>query len=235
MKLVLALFTLIGALLAGQLCCPGSALASDPPREAYDAEAAADGDVTELPDENPSSADLPPAQGETMTTRVVLETTKGDIVLEVHPDWSPIGAAHFIELVNAGFYDGAPWFRVLDGFVAQCGIAADPALNEEWSDETIKDEPVVQGNKPGFVAFGKSGLPDSRSTHIFINYGDNSYGLDGQGFSCFAEVVEGMDVAKKLYRAEYNDQGGLAGPGGMERFRQKFPQADYINKAHVQE
>lgn len=184
---------------------------------------------------NPCSAAAPPAEGKAMTTRVTLETTKGNIVLEVHPDWSPLGAAHFLELVNAGFYDGAPWFRVIDGFVAQCGIAADPKLNAAWQDKTIKDEPVVQGNAPGFVAFGKSQLPNSRSTHIFINYGDNSRGLDPQGFSCFAEVVEGLDVAESLYRAEYNDQGGLAAPGGIERFRQRFPEADYITKASVSE
>lgn len=168
-----------------------------------------------------------------MKTRVVFDTTKGDIVLEVHPDWAPVGAAHFLELVKAGFYDGAPWFRVIDGFVAQCGIAADPALNEAWQDKTILDEPVVQGNQPGFVAFGKSQLPNSRSTHIFINYGDNSRGLDPQGFSCFAEVVDGFEVARNLFRAEYNDQGGLAAPGGLAKFRQRFPEADFITRAYV--
>ena len=54
---------------------------------------------------------------------VVFETTKGDITFELHPEWAPIGVEHFLELVNAGFYDGAPWFRVLPGFVAQCGVA----------------------------------------------------------------------------------------------------------------
>jgi len=165
-------------------------------------------------------------------TNVVLETTRGDIVLAVHHEWSPLGAGHFIELVDTGFYDGAPWFRVIDGFVAQCGISADPAMNTEWGERTFEDEPVIQGNLPGFVAFGKTGLPNSRSTHIYINLADNSR-LDQQEFSCFAEVVEGFDVALELHRCEWHDQGGLAVDGGLERFKEAHPEADYITKAIV--
>ena len=168
-------------------------------------------------------------------TTVVFNTTKGEIVLDVHRDWSPIGAEHFLELVKDGFYDGAPWFRVLNGFVAQCGIAAEPEMNEKWDGRTIMDEPVVQGNKPGFMAFGKTGLPDSRSTHIFINFVDNSAGLDPQGFSCFAEVAEGMDIALSLHACEFGDQGGLAAPGGLDRFKREYPDADYITKAYIRE
>jgi cyclophilin family peptidyl-prolyl cis-trans isomerase len=167
--------------------------------------------------------------------RVVFETTKGNITMEIHKEWAPLGAEHFLQLVNEGFYNGAPWFRVIDGFMAQCGIAADPAMNEKWAEATIQDEPVVKGNLRGFVAFGKSSLPNSRSSHIFINMVDNSSMLDGQGFACFAEVVEGMEVVDKLARVEYQDQGGLAAPGGLEKFKTQFPNADYITKAYVVE
>ena len=163
---------------------------------------------------------------------VVLETTKGEIALAVHPEWAPVGAAHFVELVQSGFYDGAPWFRVISQFVAQCGISADPALNARWGELRIKDDPVVQGNKPGTVAYGKTNEPHSRSTHFYINYGDNSR-LDGMGFACFAQVVEGMDVARKLAAVEYSDQYGLAQPGGLADFKRQFPNADYITKAAV--
>ncbi|GEM_PF-452692 len=208
-----------------------------------DGDAAADGEMTD--DEMAAGDDGAKAEdtelGEEMnaeqtteeTITVVFETTKGDIVLEVHPSWSPLGAAHFIQLVEAGFYDGAPWFRVIPGFVAQCGVAADPALNATWGEETILDEAVKQGNLPGYVAFGKSGMPNSRSTHIFINYIDNSGALDHQGFSCFAKVVEGFDNARELYPCEFGDQAGLAGPGGLDRFKQAYPGADYITRAYV--
>ena len=163
----------------------------------------------------------------------LFSTTKGDFTLGIHPEWSPGGAKHFIELVESGFYDGAPWFRVIDGFVAQCGVSADPAMNEQWGMQTIQDEPVVQGNKRGFVAFGQSAMPNSRSTHFFINLVDNSGGLDPQGFACFAEVIDGMDVVDSLARVEYADQGGLAAPGGLEKFKTQFPDADYIKVAKV--
>ena len=190
-----------------------------------DADAA---DDTEAAGEK-QTADLEPEEG---VINVLLETTKGDIVLAVHEDWSPLGAAHFLELVNAGFYNGAPWFRVMGGFVAQCGIAADSELHQQWMYKTINDEPVVQGNLPGYVAFGKTRMPNSRSTHIFINLADNTNSLDPQGFSCFAKVVEGMDVAYKLYKCQ-GDQGSLVAPGGIDRFKTRFPDADYILKASV--
>jgi peptidyl-prolyl cis-trans isomerase A (cyclophilin A) len=180
-------------------------------------------------------------------TRVVLETTRGQIVLEVHPDWAPLGAAHFIELVKLGFYDGAPWFRVIDRpdpadptgaklapFVAQCGIAADPELNARWGEANIQDDPVVMGNTRGRVAYGKTEEPNSRSTHIYINFGDNSR-LDARGFAAFAEVVEGMEAADSLFRCEYEDQDKLAAAGGLADFQAKFPEADYILRAYIAE
>jgi peptidyl-prolyl cis-trans isomerase A (cyclophilin A) len=186
--------------------------------------------TTTPPTTTPPTPDVKPPAG---VTTVVLETTKGNIVLEVHPDWSPLGVAHFLELVNKKFYDGAPWFRVMEGFVAQCGVAADPKMNEEWMEKTIQDEPVIQGNQEGYVAFGKSGAPNSRSTHIFINMADNTGSLDPQGFSCFAKVTEGMDVVAKLERVVFEDQPALARAGGMEAFKKMFPKGDYIKKAYV--
>ncbi len=167
-------------------------------------------------------------------TEVVLETSSGEIVLEVFEDWSPLGSAHFIELVQAGFYDGAPWFRIVDGFVAQCGISADPAMNAGIGAKTVRDEPVVEGNKHGHVSFGRSGAPNSRSSHIFINYKDNHF-LDGQGFPAFAKVKEGLEVAENLHRCEYDDQFGLSQAGGLQVFRDMFPDADFILRAFVRE
>jgi cyclophilin family peptidyl-prolyl cis-trans isomerase/Tol biopolymer transport system component len=187
-------------------------------------------DLAPAPDDETTAKEDPM---DTSTFNVRLATTKGDIVLTVHPEWAPVGAAHFRELIEAGFYDGAPWFRVLGGFVAQCGISADPAMNAKFGEATINDEAVKQGNKPGFVAFGQSSLPNSRSTHFFINYVDNSR-LDGMGFACFAEVTEGMDIARQLSQVEYSDQGRLAREGGLEDFRRRHPEADYITTATIE-
>lgn len=208
---------LLDAALAGAQATPGST------------EAPATDGTTSNPEGETSTMD----NTATTPVLVVFETTKGELLLEVHPEWSPLGAAHFLELVQAGYYDGAPWFRVIDRFVAQCGIAADPKLNEQWSEQTIKDEPVVKGNQPGFIAFGKSSAPNSRSTHIYINLVDNSSRLDAHGFAAFARVAKGMEVAQKLYRCEFDDQFGLMQEGGLAKFKQQYPDADYITKAYV--
>ena len=181
-----------------------------------------------------------PVAKESEVKRVKLTTTKGDVVLAVHPSWAPKGADRFLELVEAGFYDGVKFFRVIDGFMAQTGIAGDPKLHAQWKDRNIKDDPVLKSNQRGFVSFATSG-PDSRSTQFFINFADNS-NLDDMGFAPFAEVVEGMSVVDDLYD-KYGD-GAPYGRGpdqmaivakGNEYLEAKFPKLDTIKKASVVE
>lgn len=171
--------------------------------------------------------------GDGDTYLVKLETTKGDIVIEVHPDWAPHGAAHFRELVEAGFYTDCAFFRVLPGFMCQAGVAGDPEVNARWAERTIPDDPVIKSNQKGFVTFGTTGAPNSRSTHIFINYGDNSF-LDSQSFAPFGVVVEGMDVAEAINSqyGERPDQGRMRYEGN-EYLKKEFPGLDYILNASV--
>jgi len=113
------------------------------------------------------------------------------------------------------------------------GIAANPAMNQEWGNKTLKDEPVIKGNLRGYVVYGATMDPDSRSTHFFINLVDNSEALDSQGFAAFGEVIDGMDVVDKLAYCEYRDQRALAHQNGMDRFKKQFPDADYILRAYI--
>ncbi|WP_459555971.1 peptidylprolyl isomerase [Lacunimicrobium album] len=164
--------------------------------------------------------------------KVKFETSKGDVIVQVHPEWAPLGAAHFKELVEAGLYDEARFFRVVPGFMAQFGIAADPNLQAQYRDAVIQDDPVKVSNKRGKVTFATSG-PNSRSTQLFINYGDNSR-LDGDGFSPFGEVISGMeyvDAIEPKY-GEKPDQGMLQSKGN-EYLKAKFPDLDYIKKATI--
>jgi|TARA_R110001592_G_scaffold363252_3_gene682619 peptidyl-prolyl cis-trans isomerase A (cyclophilin A) len=171
--------------------------------------------------------------------QVLLETTKGNIKLEVHPDWSPKGAERFKELVKNGFYNDVAFFRVIDGFMAQIGINGDPELHAKWRDNNIMDDPVVESNKRGYVSFAKTGMPNSRSTQFFINFGDNS-NLDGMGFSPFAKVVEGMDVVDSLYKGYGEGAPQGAGPDQMRvvaegnaYLKKEFPMLDYVKKATI--
>jgi peptidyl-prolyl cis-trans isomerase A (cyclophilin A) len=168
--------------------------------------------------------------------RVKLATSQGDVVIEVHPEWAPRGAARFRELVEGKFYDECRVFRVLDGFMAQTGINGDPKTNGKWRDRTIEDDPVVKSNTRGYVSFATSG-PDSRTTQFFINYGDNAR-LDEMGFSPFGKVVEGMDVVDKFYSGYGEGAPRGRGPDqqrvnleGNAYLEKSFPKLDYIKQA----
>jgi peptidyl-prolyl cis-trans isomerase A (cyclophilin A) len=171
--------------------------------------------------------------------RVKLETSKGDVVIEVHPEWAPNGAARFKELVELGFYNDCRFFRVLDNFMAQVGMNGDPALHAQWGDNNIPDDPVTQSNTRGFVTFAQTGMPNSRSTQFFISFGDNSF-LDQQRFAPFGQVIEGMEVVESLYSGygEGAPQGN--GPAqdqiaarGNEYLNSEFPMLDYIKTARI--
>lgn len=141
------------------------------------------------------------------TFQVKFVTTRGDFVVTVNRSWAPIGADRFYNLVKHHFYDNASFFRVVPGFVVQFGISAYPPVSAAWEKANIKDEPVTQTNKRGYLTYAKTSMPNTRSTQIFINLKDNA-GLDGQGFSPFGVVdAQGMKVVDMLYD-QYGDSGG---------------------------
>jgi len=189
---------------------------------------------------------VPTAPAAEMTYQVKLETSKGDIIIDVYRDWSPLGADQFQKLVKSDFYDDCRFFRVLSGFMAQCGINGDPAVHAKAKQE-IRDDPVVVSNKRSYVTFAKTGAPNSRSTQFFINYKDNS-NLDQMGFSPFGRVSAGMKVVDALFSGY--GEGAPSGPGprqspevgrnypnivedGNKYLNEKFPKLDYIIKATI--
>jgi peptidyl-prolyl cis-trans isomerase A (cyclophilin A) len=164
--------------------------------------------------------------------KVKFTTTKGIFVVEVHRDWAPIGADRFYNLARGGYFDGGPFYRVKAGFMAQFGFSPNPAVSKAWGKATIKDDPVTQSNKRGYITFAKTGAPNSRSTHLFINYIDNSV-LDGQGFAPFGQVVEGMEVVDKL-DPEYGDgDQDKISEGGAAFVKRAYPKMDLILKAEL--
>jgi peptidyl-prolyl cis-trans isomerase A (cyclophilin A) len=171
--------------------------------------------------------------------KVRLQTTKGDVVILVHRDWSPLGADHFYELTNMGFYNDTRFFRALKGFIVQWGINGDPKVNKDWSEISIKDDPPKVSNKTGTVVFAMAG-PNTRTTQVFINLGDNSGSLDPQGFTPFGEVIQGMENVQNVYM-DYGE-GAPQGSGpsqaaiadiGTPYLEEHFPKLDYIKKAQV--
>ncbi len=140
--------------------------------------------------------------------RVKIETTKGDIVLQVRRSLAPRGADRFYHLMETGFYDNSRFYRVIAGRFAQFGIAGDPAIAQIWRNQRFPDDPVRASNVRGTFAFAMTG-PDARTTQIYVNTGDQSR-LDAMGFAPFGKVVQGMDVVDTLYSG-YGERSG----GGM--------------------
>jgi len=206
---------------------PGTAIAAGGPEQA-----------------GPSPALLHPSKA-TLTApdrfKVRLETTKGDIMIEVVREWAPHGADRFYNLVKIGFYDGAVFFRVIrdpEPFMAQVGYHADPAVTGAWTTSQIPDDPILQPIDRGTVCFAMSSAPNSRTTQFFINYRDNSYLRQYGAFAPFGRVVEGMTVADQLY-AGYGE-GAPSGQGPSQAMIQRqgnayleanFPKLDAIKRA----
>lgn len=166
--------------------------------------------------------------------KVRLDTSAGPVVIEVHRDWAPLGADRFYNLVKHGFYDGVRFFRVIPGFMAQGGMNGDPAIQTVWGRANYPDDPVKRSNTRGFVTFAKTSAPNSRSTQIFINYGDNS-SLDAQGFAPFGQVLSGMEFVDKFYTygRDVPDQ-ALITRDGLAYLQRDYPLLDFIKKATLE-
>ena len=168
------------------------------------------------------------------------KTSNGVFVIEVHRGWSPNGADRFYNLVRMGVYDDSRFFRAISGFMVQFGIPGDPKVAAKWVDASIPDDaPAGQSNGRGYVSFAKTNNPDSRTTQVFINYGENRV-LDNMNFTPFGKVVEGMDVVATLYKGY--GEGAPAGTGpsqdriqseGNAYLDTEFPRLDRIVSTEI--
>jgi homoserine O-acetyltransferase len=171
---------------------------------------------------------------------VRLETTKGDIVLELHRDWAPHGVDRFYNLVRAGYYDNNRFFRVIKDRWAQFGINGDPQVSRLWRERPIADDPRKESNVRGTIAFAFA-VPNGRTTQLFINTRDNSATHDKEPFVPIGKVIEGMDAVDAL-NSEYGEtsgggiRAGKQGPmfeEGNAWLDRNYPRLDSIRGATV--
>ncbi|MCB1216590.1 peptidylprolyl isomerase [bacterium] len=190
-----------------------------------------------ISDSVPSSTDAAGEQEQHLVPpprnrHVMMNTSKGQVQLLLHGDWSPNGARRFIELVETDFYDGAPWFRVTED-LAQTGLSADPELNAAQGGINVPPDPMQGSNTRGMVAFAQ-GAQGQRNTQWFVNLKDNPL-FDTRGFVPFAEVVQGMDVLESLY-VTGDPRAGLVeqiGEEGVRAFRAQYPEGDVIESMEM--
>jgi peptidylprolyl isomerase len=131
---------------------------------------------------------------------IVIDTTKGRIVIKLRPDLAPQHAERIKQLARDGYYNNVPFHRVIDGFMAQTGDGKNfdgtggskyPNLKAEFSNVPFKR---------GTVGMARAGSPDSANSQFFIMYADGSF-LNGK-YTVIGDVVSGMDVVDKLKRGE---------------------------------
>lgn len=169
--------------------------------------------------------------------QVRFDTTRGAFTVTVTRTWAPLGADRFYNLVKHHFYDNAAFFRVVPGFVVQFGISSYPKVSTAWKHTEIKDDPVTQSNKRGYLTFATAGA-DTRTTQVFINLKDNQR-LDGIGFAPFGTADgQGMNVVDMLYDV-YGDAGGpdqeQIEKQGAPYLKKGWPKLDYIKTATLLE
>ena len=136
--------------------------------------------------------------------QVKLETTQGDIIIQLYEKEMPITAGNFKKLVEQGFYDGIIFHRVIDGFILQTG---DPQGDGRGGPGyTIKDEFTntnLDQNNRGTLSMANTG-PNTGGSQFFINLVNNNF-LDGK-HPVFGKVIEGMDVVDKIAKVQTDSQ-----------------------------
>jgi peptidyl-prolyl cis-trans isomerase A (cyclophilin A) len=166
--------------------------------------------------------------------RVQFKTNIGDFEVEIDPLAAPLGAARFKELVDSKFLNDARFFRVINGFVAQYGLPAYPSSTTTKRFPPLVDDPVKLSNVRGTLSFAMAG-PNTRTTQLFFNYGDNSR-LDSMGFSPLGRVLgDGMNrVLDKFYSGygEKPNQGEITRKGN-EYLNKEFPLLSYIKTVEM--
>jgi peptidyl-prolyl cis-trans isomerase A (cyclophilin A) len=170
------------------------------------------------------------------TVVVDIETTRGTITVVLRRAWAPHGVDRAYNLARAGYFDDSRFLRVVDGFVAQFGLAGDPAIASLWSHERVPPDARRTSNARGTVTFAQF-KPDDRTTNLFINLQDNVR-LDALGFAPIGRVVRGMAVADRLYSG-YGER-PMAQANTARLYKEgnafldaKYPKLDRIRKVTV--
>jgi len=151
---------------------------------------------------------------ETANPTVRIETSMGNIVLELDAVNAPISTANFIAYANDGFYEDTIFHRVIDGFMVQGG-----GLTADMSDKSNKNAPIKNEagnglkNDLGTVAMARTNVVDSATSQFFINVGENSFlnhtapTPQGFGYAVFGKVTDGMDVVEAIRQVKTGNTG----------------------------
>ena len=144
---------------------------------------------------------------------VLMSTSMGDVRIELFADKAPVTVNNFLAYVSDRFYDGLIFHRVISGFMIQGGDF-DGNMGQKRAGATIKNE-AANGlkNKTGCLAMARTDVVDSATCQFFINVADNDFldhrntKPDGFGYAVFGQVVDGMDVVRKIEKVKTGNRG----------------------------
>ena len=144
--------------------------------------------------------------------RVVLQTSKGAIELELYPDKAPVTVANFLKYVDSGYYDGVIFHRVIPDFMIQAG-GYDAKMKPRAPNAAIVNE-SKNGlpNVTGSISMARLNAPDSATGQFFINVADNAeldYRAGRPGYTVFGKVTSGMDVVGAIAAVKTGSAGGM--------------------------
>ncbi len=144
---------------------------------------------------------------------VKLETSMGNIVIELNEQAAPVSVKNFLGYVEAGFYDGTIFHRVIPGFMIQGGGFTEKMAKKETLDPIINEARNGLSNIRGTVAMARTSDPDSATSQFFVNHGDNDFlnyiDSNKAGYAVFGKITEGMDVVDAIAAVKTTTQNGM--------------------------
>jgi peptidyl-prolyl cis-trans isomerase A (cyclophilin A) len=140
---------------------------------------------------------------------VLLDTTNGQIEIELDSVKAPISTKNFLDYVNSGFYTNTIFHRVIPGFMAQGG-GFTPQMQQKDTKAPIKNEHKNGlANVRGTLSMARTSAPDSATSQFFINVKDNDFLDQGDGYAVFGKVVKGMDVVDIIVNSPTTTKQGM--------------------------
>ena len=145
--------------------------------------------------------------------RILMETSQGNIILELDKEKAPKTVENFLSYVHEGFYSGTIFHRVIKDFMIQGG-GFNPDMKKKKTHDPVENE-AKNGlkNKRGTIAMARTNKPHSATAQFFINHKDNAFldypGRDGWGYCVFGKVIEGMDVVDAIANQKTGKKGRL--------------------------
>lgn len=149
-----------------------------------------------------------------MSKKVLLETSKGNITIELNEEKAPATVANFLKYVNEGFYNGTIFHRVIPNFMVQGGGFTPDMVQKEVNAPIKNEADNGLSNVRGSIAMARTSDPHSATAQFFVNHKDNGF-LDhtaptgqGWGYCAFGMVTDGMDVVDAIASVPTSNQGG---------------------------